>query len=746
MSPRTGGREAAERRCHGLRPRLELAEVARAEHDPPLYRRLTEPRDQDLAHDDRGNHPRGHDALADEHHEHRQYEHLVCDWIEQRSERRGAAVPPGDSAVEPICRHRRSEDRGRPVVVAVERPDVQRDDYGHRQHPCHRQLVGKAHRSREYGAVFSKVLVANRGEIAIRVFRTLRELGIGTVAVYSEADRASLHVAYADEAYLVGPAAAAESYLRIDRLLEAAERAGAEAIHPGYGFLAENASFARAVEEAGLVWIGPPAEAIELMGSKTAARTAMQAAGVPIIPGTTDPVRSVDALLALGEQIGYPLLIKAAAGGGGKGMEEVHSPEQAQRAFETAQRQGESYFANSDVYVEKLIVDPRHVEVQVLADAHGNVVHLGERDCTIQRRHQKLIEETPSPAVDDELRARIGAIGIDAARACGYRSAGTIEGLLTSEGEYFFMEMNTRIQVEHTVTEMVTGIDLVREQILIALGEPLAFAQEDVRFSGHAIECRINAEDPARGFLPAPAPVTAYREPAGPGVRIDSGVSAGREVVAAYDPMIAKLIVHDSDRERARRRMLRALDEFQIEGPKTLIGFHKALLSHPCFVAGGTCHGIVESEQLAARAAELDGGAALGALASNTVLLATAGVGRQRERVREVEVDGRRFTVRLLEPEPPWAELARARRERVRAGGVGAGGRDAVVSPMQGTVLAVEVADGAEVEAGQVICIVEAMKMENEVRAHRAGLVGDLSVEPGSAVSTGQVICVIRDA
>ena len=333
----------------------------------------------------------------------------------------------------------------------------------------------------------------------------------------------------------------------------------------------------------------------------------MQAAGVPIIPGTTDPVGSVDELLALGDELGYPLLIKAAAGGGGKGMEEVHDPAQAEQAFERARRQGQSYFANPDVYVEKLIVDPRHVEVQVLADSHGNVVHLGERDCTIQRRHQKLIEETPSPAVDEELRQRIGAIGVEAARACGYRSAGTIEGLLTQDGDYFFMEMNTRIQVEHTVTEMVTGLDLVREQILVALGEPLSVRQEDVELRGHAIECRINAEDAARGFLPAPAPVTGYREPAGPGVRVDSGVAAGYEVSGSYDPMVAKLIVHGVDREHARRRMLRALGEFWIEGPTTLIGFHKALLSHPCFVAGETCHGVVESEDLAARAAELDG-------------------------------------------------------------------------------------------------------------------------------------------
>jgi acetyl-CoA/propionyl-CoA carboxylase biotin carboxyl carrier protein len=581
------------------------------------------------------------------------------------------------------------------------------------------------------GNTFDKVLVANRGEIAIRVFRTLRELGLGSVAVYSEEDAGALHVAYADEAYLLGPTAPAESYLNVERLLDAASRSGARAVHPGYGFLAENAAFARAVEEAGLVWIGPPPAAIELMGNKTAARTAMQAAGVPIIPGTTDPVRSVDELLSLGDEIGYPLLIKAAAGGGGKGMEIVERPDDAQRAFETAQRQGQSYFANSDVYVEKLIVDPRHVEVQVLADAHGNVIHLGERDCTIQRRHQKLVEETPSPAVDDALRARIGQIGVDAARACGYRSAGTIEGLLTQDGEYFFMEMNTRIQVEHTVTEEVTGVDLVREQVRIALGEPLSLAQEQVQLRGHAIECRINAEDVAAGFLPAPARVTAYREPSGPGVRVDSGVAAGNEVSGAYDPMIAKLIVHGVDREHARMRMLRALDEFVIAGPKTLVGFHKALLSHECFIRGETCHGLVESDELKERAA---------ALAPQHVATATNGATTQVARV--VEVNGKRFTVRVHEPVQPWRELARRRAERVRAGG--AGGGDAVVSPMQGTVLSVAVAEGDSIAAGAVVCIVEAMKMENEVRAHRDGVVAGLSVAAGDAVGSGQVICRIE--
>jgi acetyl-CoA/propionyl-CoA carboxylase, biotin carboxylase, biotin carboxyl carrier protein len=591
--------------------------------------------------------------------------------------------------------------------------------------------------------MFDKVLVANRGEIAIRVFRTLRELGIGAVGVYSEGDRAALHVAYADEAFLLGPTPAAESYLAIDRILDAAQRAGAQAIHPGYGFLAENAEFARAVEDAGLVWIGPPPAAIELMGNKTAARTAMQEAGVPIIPGTTDPVGSVDELLVLGEEIGYPLLIKATAGGGGKGMEVVETAGDAEQAFERARRQGQSYFANPDVYVEKLIVDPRHVEVQVLADSHGNVVHLGERDCTIQRRHQKLVEETPSPAVDEELRQRIGAIGVEAARACGYRSAGTIEGLLTRDGDYFFMEMNTRIQVEHTVTELVTGLDLVREQVFVALGEPLSVQQEDVELRGHAIECRINAEDAAHGFLPSPAPVVVYREPAGPGVRVDSGVAEGYEVSGAYDPMVAKLIAHGVDREHARRRMLRALDEFVIQGPTTLIGFHKALLSHPCFVAGETCHGVVESEELAARSADLDGSPPV-VPPSNSLLQGTTGLVRTTERVRTVEVDGRRFEVRLSEPEPEWRALARLRRERVRQGGSGAGGRDAVVSPMQGVVLAVRVADGDEVEPGQVICVVEAMKMENEVHAHRGGTVQGLSVEAGQPVTTGQVICTIE--
>jgi acetyl-CoA/propionyl-CoA carboxylase, biotin carboxylase, biotin carboxyl carrier protein len=585
--------------------------------------------------------------------------------------------------------------------------------------------------------VFDKVLVANRGEIAIRVFRTLRELGIGTVAVYSEADRGAAHVAYADEAYLIGGGAPAESYLNQGAILAAAGRAGAGAIHPGYGFLAENAIFARACEEAGIVWIGPPADAIEAMGSKVEARARMQAAGVPIVPGVTEPVASADEVRRLGDELGWPIAIKASAGGGGKGLKVVRDAAEAERAFESARREGEAYFSDPAVYVERYLEDPRHVEVQVLADAHGNVIHLGERDCTIQRRHQKLVEETPSPAVDEELRARIGSIAVDAARAVGYRSAGTLEGLLTRDGEWFFLEMNTRIQVEHTVTEVATGLDLVREQVLIAAGEPLSVRQEDVRIVGHAIECRINAEDVANGFLPAPGTITQYREPAGPGVRVDSGVVAGSEISGLYDPMIAKLIVHGVDREHARRRMLRALDEFAIDGVKTLLGFHKALLAHPCFVEGGTCHGLVESELMAARAAELENG--------RVIVPDVATATRLRDTVRSIEVDGRRFEVRLLRPEPAYADLARRRRERARGHGAAAG-KDAVVSPMQGTVLAVEVAEGDEVEAGQVICVVEAMKMENEVRAHRAGTVTQLSVTPGEPIASGQVICVVGDA
>ncbi len=586
--------------------------------------------------------------------------------------------------------------------------------------------------------LFDRILVANRGEIAVRVFRTLRELEIGTVAVYSDADREALHVAVADEAHHIGPGPASESYLRGDRIVEVALRSGVQAVHPGYGFLAENAAFARQVVAAGLTWIGPPAEAIEAMGSKIAARERMRAAGIPIIPGTTEPVASPEDVAAIAEEIGYPVAIKASAGGGGKGLKIVEDPDEVARAFESARREGEAYFADATVYVERYLEDPRHVEVQVLADDHGNVVHLGERDCTIQRRHQKLVEETPSPAVTPELRARIGGIAVDAARAVGYRSAGTIEGLLTADGSYYFLEMNTRLQVEHTVTEAVTGVDIVREQVLVAAGESLSFAQEDVVLRGHAIECRLNAEDAARGFLPSPGRITAYREPGGIGVRVDSGVSAGGEVSDLYDPLVAKLIVHDETRELARRRMLRALGEFVIAGPTTLLGFHRALLESRCFADGETCHGLVESDELAARARQLDEESAGRA----TGLSDGAGSAASRQRVVTIELDGRRHELRLHRPEPPWAELARRHKERSR--GLAGEGSDAVVSPMQGVVLEVVVTDGERIEAGALICVVEAMKMENEITAHRDGVVTGLAVAPGQQLAHGQLICILE--
>src|SRR3954468_19025170 len=447
------------------------------------------------------------------------------------------------------------------------------------------------------GRMFSKVLVANRGEIAVRVMRTLKELGIGSVAVYSEPDRDAPHVRRADEAYLLGPGPAAESYLVVEKILDVAEKSGAEAVHPGYGFLAENAAFSRACDEAGVTFIGPGPDAIDAMGSKTRARELMQEAGVPIVPGTTDPVESVeDARKIIDDDIGYPVAIKAAGGGGGKGFAVAESEEKLQEAFERAAREGEKFFADSTVYIERYLPDPRHVEVQVLADSHGNVVHLFERDCSVQRRHQKLIEESPAPAVDPELRERIGKIGTEAAAAVGYRSAGTIEGLL-QDGDYYFLEMNTRVQVEHCVTEMVTGIDIVREQIRIAAGEELSFGQEDVLLRGHAIECRITAEDASKKFAPAPGRIGSYREPAGPFVRVDSGAEEGYEVLPLYDPMIAKLIVCDVDREASTRRMLRALGEYEIGGLKTLIPFHQALLDTEQWAKGETCRDLIEDKK-----------------------------------------------------------------------------------------------------------------------------------------------------
>ena len=600
--------------------------------------------------------------------------------------------------------------------------------------------------------MFSKVLIANRGEIAIRIIRACEELGIATVAVYSELDRDAPHTRRADEAFLLGPGPAAESYLNVDKLIEVVERSGAEAVHPGYGFLAENAAFAGELEQRGITFIGPPASAIEAMGSKTRARELMAKAGVPIVPGTTEPVGTIEeARKVIAETIGYPVAVKAAGGGGGKGFRVAESEDNLEDAFEGSSREGEKFFSDPTVYVERYLPDPRHVEVQVLADTHGNVIHLGERDCSLQRRHQKLIEEAPAPAVDDELRVQIGKIATEAAAAVSYTGAGTVEGLLvTREGaakaEYYFLEMNTRVQVEHPVTELVTGIDIVKEGIRVAAGEPLSIRQEELQMRGHAIECRINAEDASKNFAPAPGTIGGYREPAGPGVRVDSGVVAGSEISPMYDPMVSKLIVWDVDREQATTRMLRALSEYQIEGLKTLIPFHQAILRTQQWQRGETCRDLIEDR------------AWLKTLAFPAPEAPAEPVddGQAVEQSYTVEVSGKRFDVKVIGPPAsaggglngaspaPVAPAARkppqrAGRSRGGSGGLG----DTLSSPIQGTVLRVAVEPGSSVQEGALVAVIEAMKMENEITAHKSGTVAELPIAAGASVATGDTIAVI---
>ena len=597
--------------------------------------------------------------------------------------------------------------------------------------------------------MFGKVLIANRGEIAVRVMRACEELGIATVAVYSELDREAPHVRRADEAYLLGPGPAAESYLNVERLLEMIERSGAEAVHPGYGFLSENAAFASALEERGIVFIGPPASAIEAMGSKTRARELMAAAGVPIVPGTTEPVATVeDARRIIAGQIGYPVAVKAAGGGGGKGFRVALEESQLEAAFEGAAREGEKFFSDPTVYLERYLPDPRHVEVQILADKHGHVIHLGERDCSLQRRHQKLIEEAPAPAVEaiSGLRERIGRIGVDAAAAVGYTGAGTIEGLL-QDGEYFFLEMNTRVQVEHCVTELVTGVDIVKEGIRVAAGEPLSVRQEDVVLRGHAIECRINAEDAAKNFAPAPGRISTYREPSGPGVRVDSGVGPGSEVSPMYDPMIAKLIVWDTDRESATARMLRALSEYEIGELKTLLPFHQAILATPQWANAETCRELIEDR------------AWLKTLAFPKPEQPADGQDTPAQTTREytVEVSGKRFDVKVLGAPVAGGAIANATSngaqsaqrsgpKRAKRGGSSGGGPDTLSSPLQGNMWKVLVQQGDTVEEGQLLCIIEAMKMENEITAHKPGVIVELPIEEGAPIAAGAPIATIKDA
>jgi acetyl-CoA carboxylase biotin carboxylase subunit len=439
-----------------------------------------------------------------------------------------------------------------------------------------------------------KVLIANRGEIAVRVIRACRELGYPTVAVYSEPDRAALHVLYADQAMPIGPAPSRESYLRIDRLIEAAKKTGADAIHPGYGFLAENAGFARACRDAGITFIGPPAEAIDAMGSKTEARQRMQAAGVPVVPGLVEPVKTFDEIAVFARESGFPIMIKATAGGGGKGLRFVEREEDLRPAFDRVTSEAQSFFGDGSVYAEKFIASPRHIEVQVLGDQHGTRVHVGERECTLQRRHQKVVEECPSPVVDAELREQLGAMAVRAAAAVGYYSAGTIECLMGPDKKFYFLEMNTRLQVEHPVTEMVWGIDLVKEQLRVARGEKLLVKQSDLRPSGHAIECRIYAEDPARKFAPSPGLIRYLNLPQGPGVRNDNGVYAGYTVPVYYDPMLSKLICHAESRADAIARMRRALAEYRVEGIDTTIPFFTFVMNHPDFQAANFDTGFID--------------------------------------------------------------------------------------------------------------------------------------------------------
>jgi acetyl-CoA/propionyl-CoA carboxylase biotin carboxyl carrier protein len=588
--------------------------------------------------------------------------------------------------------------------------------------------------------VFQKVLIANRGEIAIRVARTLKEMGIGSVAVYSEIDREAPHVREADEAFLIGPAVPAESYLNIAKIIETAKEAGAEGIHPGYGFLAENAEMARACDEAGITWIGPPPEAIEAMGSKTKAREIMEQAGVPIVPGSTEVAPDIEAARKQAEEAGYPVACKAAGGGGGKGFRVAMTPDDLEEAFEGSAREGEKFFSDDRVYIERYLEDPRHVEVQVLADGHGNVIHLGERDCSIQRRHQKVIEEAPGPHVDAEMRERIGKIATDAAAAVGYRGAGTIEGMQVGD-EYFFLEMNTRVQVEHCVTEMVTGIDIVREQILVAAGEPLSIAQEDVALSGWSIECRINAEAAHKKFAPAPGPIgDSYREPSGPGVRVDSGVEGGSEVTPMYDPMVAKLIVWDADREKATRRMLRALSEYDSGGLTTLIPFHEAILATEQWAKGETCRDLMEDNEWLKSTAPADPKPPEPSEDGGEIV----------SRDYKVEVSGKLFEVKVIGEAMAGGGVAPAaggkkppKRER-KVGSGGGASSESLPAPLQGTIFKVAVEKGAEVAEGDLICIIEAMKMENEIVAHRAGKVEELKIAEGDSVSSGDVLAIIK--
>jgi acetyl-CoA/propionyl-CoA carboxylase biotin carboxyl carrier protein len=575
------------------------------------------------------------------------------------------------------------------------------------------------------------LLVANRGEIAVRVIRTAREMGIRTIAIYSELDRDAPHVDLADEAWNVGPAPAAGSYLNQQRILQIAHEAGAEAIHPGYGFLSENPDFARAVSNEGIIWVGPPASAIEAMGDKITSRRNAEQSGVPTVPGVTEPITTVDEVAAVAEQFGYPVAIKAAHGGGGKGLRVVYGPEELEDSFDGARREADAYFGNPEVYVEKYLEQPRHVEAQVLFDSHGKGVFLGERDCSVQRRHQKLIEETPSPGLTVKQRRALSKAALAAASSCDYVNAGTVEFLVDRQGDFYFLEMNTRLQVEHTVTEMVTGIDLVEWQLRIASGQELTFDAVEPR--GHAIEFRINAEDPFQDFLPSPGRIVEWQEPAGPGVRVDSWIRSGTNLSPYYDNLLAKLVVWGPDRASAINRGRRALEEFRVQGVASTIPAHLAVLAHPDFIKGSHhTRWMEETVVLGLTEPEV-----------NPSLPQDEDLTR---RDITVEVGGRRFTVSYWAPDPGIAAGAVVRRRPPRLANSGpAGPSDGMVTaPMQGTIVKVHVTAGTAVKEGDPICVLEAMKMENEVRSPNSGEVVDLRVQPGDTVTPGQVIAIVR--
>ncbi|HXB36123.1 MAG TPA: acetyl-CoA carboxylase biotin carboxylase subunit [Acidimicrobiales bacterium] len=587
--------------------------------------------------------------------------------------------------------------------------------------------------------MLDKILIANRGEIAVRVIRTCREMGIGTVAVYSNLDRDALHVRMADEAYALGGETAAESYLNTDSILAAIEQSGADGVHPGYGFFSENTDFARAITERGVTFIGPPPEAIEVMGDKISSRLAAEKAGVAGVPGRSEPLTSPDEVLLFGEEHGWPVAIKAAYGGGGRGMKVVASAADAAEAMESAAREAQAYFGRPEIYLERYLAWPRHVEMQVLADQQGNTLWLGERDCSAQRRHQKLIEESPAPDFPDDIRQAMGAAAVKVSQACGYYNAGTVE-FLYQDGDFFFLEMNTRLQVEHPVTELVTGLDLVAWQIRIASGEALDFSQQDIARNGHAIEVRINAEDPSGGrFTPSPGTLTSFHQPSGPGVRLDAGYEGGDTISQYYDNLIAKLIVWAPDREAARRRMLRAIAETRITGVATTLPADVAILSHPDFAAAThSTKWVEESLDLSGLVAETPGAPVQPAGDEEVPTV---------ERDVTAEVDGRRYSVRLWVPDlGPAAGSARpaGRPKRAASSAVAGTGSGQVTVPMQGTIVKVLVAVGDVVEVGQTICLLEAMKMENAVAAEKDGVIKELRVSAGDSVGAGDVVAVIE--